>query len=481
MKGYIQWYLDHNEMKEATEPFLRYKKAKTEALNRASFNMYSKIIKEKFNTNEEVARYLRFARTLVNNEYFAQAFNKVVDNLSFPEKTNREMYFSWIQKELVDNNLKYQALTHEIQNSIQSIINVLGTTGLDAIIPGSDAYNELVKFYNGDVGQVDRIITQKHKVDLEKTFAGQYRSMIGKIPSFMDILEKPGDDISKTFELLARMLLPIQTLTGICSEYQAEYELNKLLEEMQKSLKLNGVNITRVGDESDPGFRIGTADLSIQMGENPHISFNMPNLGITLKRSHKNLGALKDDGTVTIQLKSGTTYGALMQDIDPDLVTAFYTIYANTRPIIRGQQQAPLPTSALTNAYAQMKQRMFVTALIGSAKSENLVFVMVINNKAFTIFDLLQRLKEETYANESTVLLKPAFRTMRGGVKLKEGKKATKKQVEMGKGVLGAHQEYYNKYTHDEKEKRSEDIRNYIDEITASMEMVITKKLLNAV
>jgi hypothetical protein len=33
IKGYIQWYLDANEMKEATEPFLRYKKARNEALN----------------------------------------------------------------------------------------------------------------------------------------------------------------------------------------------------------------------------------------------------------------------------------------------------------------------------------------------------------------------------------------------------------------------------------------------------------------
>lgn len=477
MKGYIQWYLDHNEMKEATEPFLRYKKAKAEALNRASFNMYSKIIKERFNSNAETAKYLRLARSLVNNENFIEAFNRTVNDLQFPEKTNQQMFIAGIQESMIKNSQLYQSLTGQIKNSIQSIVNVLGVTGLDAVVPGSKTHDALIELYNGDIEQANRIITQKQQRDMENTFKGQYAAMISKLPDFLDILEAPGDDHAATFKLLARMLMPIQTLIGICSEYQAEYELSKLLKEMEKTLQSKGMNVQRVGDESDSGFRIGTADLAITMGENARIDFAMPDLGMSLKRSHKNLNTAK---SVNIKLKS-STYGGLMQDIDPQLVTAFYTIYANTRPIVRDQQQAPLPTGALTSAYAQMKQRMLVTALIGGAKSENLVFVMVINNKAFTIFDLLSRLKEETYANESTILLKPAFRSVRGGVKLKDASKATKKQISMAQGVLGKHQEFYNKYTHDEKEKRSEDIRRFIDSISASVEMTITKQLLDAI
>ncbi len=478
MKGYIQWYLDNNEMAKVTEPFLRYKNAKNEVLNRASFNMYSKMISNKFENNQQTAQYLRLARKLINNENFVQAFDKVVNELQFPSKTNQQMFIAGIQASLANNIELYQSFTNEIRSSLQSIINVLGTTGLDPILPGTPAYKALIELYNGDVSKVNRIITLQEHKDLENTFKGQYSAMISKLPDFIDILNSPGDDLQTSFKLLARMLMPIQTLVGICSEYQAEWELNKILDQLKKDSESKGMKITRVGDEKDSGFRIGTADLSVNLGENANLNFSLPNLGMSLKRSHKNVKTSKE---INIKLK-GSTYGGLMQDIDPKLVTAFYTIYANTRPVVRGKQQSSLPAGTVTSAYAQMKARMFVTALVGGADSNNLVFVMVINNKPFTIFDLLSRLKEETYANEVNVLLKPSFRTMRGGIKIKNsGKKISKRQSEMGIGVLGMHQEYYNKYSYEQREQRSNSIRNFIDSISASMEMKVTQKLLESI
>ncbi len=465
-------------MAEVSEPFLKYKNARSEVLNRTSFNMYAKMITNRFNNNAQTAQYLRMARTFINNPHFVQAFNEVVNNLQFPSKTNQQMFIAQYQAALVKNAEEYQALTTEIKHSLQSIISVLGATGLDTIVPGSDAHKALVQLFDGDTAQVDRIITLKEHEDLENTFKGQYASMVSKLPDFVGILQSPGSDVEKSFKLLARMLMPIQTLIGICSEYQAEYELNKILKDLEKDLRSSGIKVTRVGDESDSGFRIGTADLAVNLGNNANVTFSLPSLGMSLKRSHKNVNTAKE---INIKLK-GSTYGGLMQAIDPKLVTAFYTIYANTRPVVNGKQQSQLPAGALTSAYAQMKARMFVTALVGGADSDNLVFVMVINNKPFTIFDLLARLKEETYADEATVLLKPSFRTMRGGVKLKEGtKKATKKQMEMASGVIGMHQEYYNKYSPAQKELRSNSIRNFIDSISASMEMKVTQKLLGAI
>ena len=478
MKGYIQWYLDSQEMAQVTEPFLRYKNARSEIINNASFGMYTNIIKQRFNNNQNTAQYLRFIRGLINNENFLEAFNKTVDKLTFPSLTNQQMFITGIRESLINNSQAYQNLTKQIQGSIQSIIGVLGMTGLDPIIPGSEAYQAMVDLYNGDVTTVDRIITDQRRLDLENTFKGQYSAMISKLPDFIDILSSPGDDADKAFRVLARMLMPIQTLIGVCSEYQSNYELDKILKQLEKEMKSSGMRVERVGDEKDSGFRIGTADLTINLGENPSMSFNVPNMGMSLKRSHKDLS--KAD-SVNIKLK-GSTYGGLMQEIDPDLVTAFYTIYANTRPVVRGVQQSQIPAGTLTSAYAQMKARMLVTALIGGSNSDNLVFVMVINNKPFTIFDLLSKLREETYANEATVLLKPSFRTMRGGVKLKDSAKTpSKKEAEMAAGVVGMHQQYYNMYSYNEREKRSAAIRKFIDSIAASMEIKISKKLLKAI
>ena len=245
MKGYIQWYLDSQEMTQVTEPFLRYKNARSEIINNASFGMYTNIIKQRFNNNQNTAQYLRFIRGLINNENFLEAFNKTVDKLTFPSLTNQQMFITGIRESLINNSQAYQNLTKQIQGSIQSIIGVLGMTGLDPIIPGSEAYQAMVDLYNGDVTTVDRIITDQRRLDLENTFKGQYSAMISKLPDFIDILSSPGDDADKAFRVLARMLMPIQTLIGVCSEYQSNYELDKILKQLEKEMKSSGMRDRR--------------------------------------------------------------------------------------------------------------------------------------------------------------------------------------------------------------------------------------------
>lgn len=446
-------------MQEVSEPFLAYRNAKNDLLYNISFTNYSNIIKQRFNNNNSaVEDYLNFARTFINNDDFLAAFNKTIDTLQFPDLTNQQMFIPALQQSLIRNVDNYQKLTEQITSSIQSIITVLGMTGLDDIMPGTDAYNALVQLFGNDEQKVNRIITENKHLQLENTFKGQYRAMISKLPDFLDIVESPGSDIDKTFRLLARMLMPIQTLIGICSEYQVEYEFEQLLNNFQKNFHNDNIKISRVGDEADPGFRVGTADLAVSLGANPQVSFNVPNLGMSLKRSHKNLDTAKE---VNIKLK-GSTYGGLMQDIDPGLVTAFYTLYANTQPTVNGKKQGAIPSGALTSAYNQMKAQMLVTALIGSKDSPNLVFILVINNRAYTIFDLLQTLRDEVYHDTSSVLLKPAFRSMR-------------------RSIGDKHQALFDSYNIKQKEQRSAKIRSFIDRISAAMELKLTMSLLNKI
>jgi hypothetical protein len=47
-----------------------------------------------------------------------------------------------------------------------------------------------------------------------------------------------------------------------------------------------------------------------------------------------------------VKLK-GTTLGKLMNEIDSRLVTAFYTLYANTRPKIGNERQNAIPAGLL--------------------------------------------------------------------------------------------------------------------------------------
>ena len=183
--------------------------------------------------------------------------------------------------------------------------------------------------------------------------------------------------------------------------------MEKILKDLESSTNNKNISIKRVGSEGSAsgGYKIGTADLSLSLGENANLNFNLPNLGMSLKRTSKNLNTASE---VNIKLK-GSTYGKMLKDVDPKLLTAFYTIYAYTNP----KGQGDVPNAALNGAYKLMKMEASISALIGNIDVEDLVFVLIVNNKSITIFDLL---KSMTTSNTDPFTLTPAFRSSRNRV-----------------------------------------------------------------
>ena len=394
---YIQFFLNDKEMDEVTAPFLAYKNAKEMNSNKMAFQTYKAMMLQRFQGNQdEMTNYINTARNLVNNKSFQGALDNALNNLSMPEYTNRKVFA--MQGYLQQNAQEYQKLVNEVTQAITAITNILGVANLDAIVPGTPAYDALKRMYDDQGKDFDRVITLAQHQDLARTFAGQYRYLLSLLPSFAEA--QSTNNTAAAVQILGKLLIPIQTLIGICNEYQVELEVNKLLEPIEKDLT-KSLTVQRVGDDSDveDGFRIGTADLSATINQGTStVNFNVPNLGMSLKRSHKNLDQVKE---VNIKLK-GTTFGKLMNELDPRLVTQFYTIYANTQPILNGVRQKALPGGAISSAYAMMKAQCLIPALIGNLDSENLVSIFIINNKAYTIFDMLESIANATSDDDST-------------------------------------------------------------------------------
>lgn len=412
---------------------------------RVSLQQYSNVIKKRFEGNDSKAdRYIGIARSMVNNDGFSSALTQAVEKLPLPKLTNKSLYAPVIQNMLLENTSEYAKLTDQLKTSLRNIANTLGTADLDNVVPGSDISNALDELFES-TNKNDRVITLNNYNKLGAAFRGQYRAMLSQLPSFMGALK--GSPNHDTLEIIRQILRPIQTLTGVCSEYQVKYELEKVLGSLEKSIQSTGCKVSRVGDEQGAtgGFRVGTSDISITLGEGGNMNFSVPNLGMSLKRMSKNLNAADK---VNIQLKN-TTYGALFSELDPSVVTSFYTIYANTRPVLGNAKQGVIPSGTLTQAYNHMKQLALVPALIGNASSDDLVCILAINNKAFTIFDLLDKLSDEDIRRG--MIISPALSTKR-------------------KGAVAAHIGFYAK-TVAGKEDRSRNIRGLIDKISASVKL----------
>lgn len=472
---YIQWYLDSQEMTEVTEPFLNFAKQTQELKRNTSLNFYKqKVLDQFYGKTGQMGKYLTTASAIVGNEHFQQSLDNAIDAMTMPDLSNVQVALNdKVQEELKKNANEYKKLVSQINNAVNSIVSVLGTADLDSIPPKNDEKSDVstesmqaaIKTLYGSYENYDRIITGKAFQELDNRFKGQYRYLLSLLPSFtelqktcLDGSEKVATDVS--LKILSKLLLPIQTLIGICNELQVEIEVNKLLSDFQKSFK-DGKNISvkRVGDSgrdrSGRGFSTGTADLTIKMNQGQsQINFKVPDLGVSLKRTR-----LQKDGKYDIKLK-GTNLGQLMYELNPDLVTKFYTILANVRPELNGKKQADFPSRTVTSAYAYMRNLALVPALVGNFDVDDLVAIFVVNNQSMTIYDLLEELGK--LPKDRYVSTKPSFGTI-------------KKQT----GI--EHRSIFKKYSPDQKGERSKEIRAFLDKTSIEVFLKIEMSLLNKI
>lgn len=450
VSDYIQWHLDQSEMNEVTAPFAAYSKAKKDLINQQRAQRYSQIIKAQFNNDENMEKYFNLVNSILGDSSFQGAVSTAVDKIAFPSMTNMQLkYVNRIQEILKNDVDQFQKLVSEIYGALEGIISAFGVMDIDKVI--SPEANAALDQIFGKSPNKTKFVKHKDYLQLDNVALGQYKYLLSLLPDFASIVQSQGAaGTDASIQILSKLLVPIQTLIGFSTEFQVNYEVEKILKDLEKSTNNSNITIKRVGSEgsNDGGYKIGTADLSLTLGENAHLNFNLPNLGMSLKRSSKNLNTAD---YVNIKLK-GSTYGKMLRDVDPNLLTAFYTIYAYTNP----KGEGDIPVDSLNAAYKMMKMEASISALIGNIDVEDLVFVLVVNNKAITIFDLLNSMST---SNSDPFTLTPAFRSVRGS-------------------LINQHKSFYQKDI-TKAIDRSNKLRSYIEnKMSASVTMKLTKAQL---
>ena len=88
-------------------------------------------------------------------------------------------------------------------------------------------------------------------------------------------------------------------------------------------------------------------------------------------------------------------------------------------------------------------------------------FIFIINNKPYTIYDLLEGLTKQSDLSK-VIEMKPAF-------------------LSRHRPVMKTHKELFNKYTADEKEKRSSSIRSEIDDTSVKYAINLQASMLKTI
>lgn len=473
MSDYIQWYLDSDELEESSKPFAQYAKVKQRLMGEASFQFYKRKLEQEFKSSDDMQKFLTLSSAIVQNKNFEQALSNAVDNLKMPDLSNMQVgYVAYYKNLLKTNSEEFTKLTTQISNALMAIISILGISNFEALPPdnkmgktNAELKKALQLIYKDNPSELDRIIKLSEFKELDNKYKGQYGYLLSLIPDFTEIASAGGTATDASLKILSKILTPIQTLIGICNEYQVEIEVNKLVDDFAKSLNQKSVQATRTGDiGSADGFSIGTADLAIHMNPGAsNIQFSIPDIGVSLKRTGKNLKTAKD---VNIKLK-GTNIGNLMHELDPELVTQFYTLYANaaggsgTQPNLGGVQQRPVPAATMQAAYKYMKSLALVPALVGNFDVDELVSIFVINNKSYTIYDLLAQIAESSDEDVGVIF--------------------SKELSSHRKDIQAKHSNIYDLTDYEHRNSRSQKIRQYIDAISVAVHIRLSNSFLNRV
>lgn len=221
-----------------------------------------------------------------------------------------------------------------------------------------------------------------------KTIASQYQALISNLESFGKIdassLRMNNPTINSP---IASLLRQMHTTGGFIAEYLAEHAIGD--KDIQKMLSGNGYSITYTGDKKIGDFNTATSDFMVTVNDKHGLlGVNIPDyfsMGISWKTGVQN----KKWKTRLINIKS-TNLGALWSAVEGSVLTtrhrnAFYNLYAGYNQI---QNKGKIKSNQFQLMNNLVSQALLVAAISGDLNSD-FAFLLVYNNKIFSIRDLI--------------------------------------------------------------------------------------------
>lgn len=401
---YVHNRLSVGEMKQIASEFNRYKDFTDRKVMEVTGKVYSDRIKELFNNSDKSREeYFKVARLLANNPEFEKVLNNSLNELYV-----NEYFGGGVPKNLsVDTVRKYikeyQDKIDDMKNAVLNLISILGISGIEQSL-GVDNTKKVISAIERMTKEKgfakDRIITLENYKKMSESFQGQYRALLKNIASFY---QSDLNDVRGTTEIINKILIPVQTLSGIAYELLIEKNFAELMEGFK--LDWQGtptkIKVTRVGDDSNDeslnSFRVGTTDLSFNFTDGKgHILFSLPNFGASVKRSVK---GINNNNKFDISLKT-STLGKLLAAAEEmngnSFSPYFYNFYASedVAKFKNGKEVSVVGASSIEDSLMALKAQILLPSLIGNLTSKNMLSLFIINEKAYTIFDLLSGLSQ---------------------------------------------------------------------------------------
>jgi hypothetical protein len=148
-------------------------------------------------------------------------------------------------------------------------------------------------------------------------------------------------------------------------------------------------------------FTKKTKDLEINInGMSAYANFNFDQGGITLKRTATG----KTESLIHLKGQKTKLVNYIRESPDLNL-EAFYNVYANNKWF---------NSTVLNNMYETVHGIIIAKALAGSLTQNDISVIMVINNKPFTIFDLLNT--NGDYSKYIEYIIKPELPQLAGAI-----------------------------------------------------------------
>lgn len=466
------YYVNYMLTQPEADMYARYFEIKQEMKENVALKVFDDKVRTLFSSqtsNKEIDNYLSIIDKIVNSGALEKVGKEIVDQISLSDLSYQSLSKNKLQE--LENNAKLlSSALVGLEDSISYLIAAFtGADGIEALMINPTLKQKVKRLINNS--NASFIVDGPQYNKLSAAFKGQYDSFIKKLEglSALDISSLKVSD--PNFVSIAGSLASyVNRLAGIASEFIAEkaFSADKIAKVLSSSLAGSGVSIStisRVGDDKSEYFRVGTKDLSINLTpEGGSLQMTLPSAGITLKRTNNSDGS----NYKNIHLKT-TKIGNLLAAVHGNIVTsakinAFYNLYANyQRNDIPGL--GVISSDTINEMYGFFHSAFLTSAIAGSLTASDFSFIMIINDKVFTIKDILSNLSYDSYGN-------PKGLTFLNGNNLKKHQKSVV-DYHVHKATYKSSM-YKGEMT---KFKRSQKVINYINSrpINMSLNINLTK------
>lgn len=399
--NYIHYDLSQKEINTYMS-YWNYGMSKQGQYDNLALKIFDEKLKAKFgNSNTYEAQYISFIQHLKNNG-LQQAVNfsmQALPPLSY--KTG-----STFTLQRINNSITEFAKTAKHMNQWLAKLIALVERSEDAI-EAMSIDPKLKTMAKNILPQMNTFTVDSISIENKQTILSSYKSLIRQLENFGTIDSSSLREINPTINSPVNSLLRQMHVTGgYISEYIAEHAFSE--KKIAQLLQGQGYKVTHTGDASTGVLSTNTSDFMVTITDQTGLlSLNLPDFfsaGISWKRGIEN----KRWKNRNINIKS-SSLGKLWSIVEGQHLTtrhrnSFYNLYAGyNQPQNDGVKFSQNQFNLMNN---MVSQALLVTALAGDL-DQDFAFLMVYNNKIFSIRDLIKQASFNTRGRMLEIVFNP--------------------------------------------------------------------------